>query len=85
VGGKRIAELTITDNGIGFQPEQAARIFETFVRLHSKDRFEGTGLGLSLCKKIVERHHGTIEASGQVNGGARFVIRLPLTQMERHV
>ncbi|HXB05833.1 MAG TPA: ATP-binding protein [Puia sp.] len=84
-GGKRIAELTITDNGIGFDPEQAARIFETFVRLNSKDRFEGTGLGLSLCKKIVERHHGSIAATGMLNRGASFVIRLPLTQTERHV
>ncbi len=83
--GKRIAELTLTDNGIGFDPEQAARIFETFVRLNSKDRYEGTGLGLSLCKKIVERHHGTIAATGELNRGAKFVIRLPLTQTERHV
>jgi light-regulated signal transduction histidine kinase (bacteriophytochrome) len=83
--GKRFAEVTITDNGIGFDPGYADRIFETFVRLNSKDRYEGTGLGLSLCKKIVERHHGTIAASGVLNGGATFVIRLPLTQTERHV
>jgi signal transduction histidine kinase len=83
--GRRFAELTITDNGIGFAPEHADRIFETFVRLNSKDRYEGTGLGLSLCKKIVERHHGTIAATGVLNGGASFVIRLPLTQTERHV
>jgi len=83
--GKRFAELTITDNGIGFDPGHADRIFETFVRLNSKDRYEGTGLGLSLCKKIVERHHGTIAATGVLNGGASFVIRLPLTQTERHV
>jgi signal transduction histidine kinase len=83
--GKRFAELTITDNGIGFDPGHADRIFETFVRLNSKDRYEGTGLGLSLCKKIVERHHGTIAATGVLNGGATFVIRLPLTQIERHV
>ena len=83
--GKRIAEVTITDNGIGFDAGHADRIFETFVRLNSKDRYEGTGLGLSLCKKIVERHHGTIAATGVLNGGATFVIRLPLTQTERHV
>ncbi|HLZ85712.1 MAG TPA: ATP-binding protein [Puia sp.] len=83
--GKRIAELTMTDNGIGFDPGQAARIFETFVRLNTKDRYEGTGLGLSLCKKIVERHHGTITATGVLGGGATFVIRLPLTQTERYV
>ena len=83
--GKKIAELTVTDIGIGFEPDQAAHIFETFVRLNSKDRYEGTGLGLSLCKKIVERHHGSITASGVKNEGAVFVIRLPLTQTERYV
>jgi len=83
--GKKIAELTMTDNGIGFDPDQAAHIFETFVRLNSKDRYEGTGLGLSLCKKIVERHHGSITAAGVKDEGAVFVIRLPLTQTERYV
>jgi light-regulated signal transduction histidine kinase (bacteriophytochrome) len=83
--GKGIAELTVTDNGIGFDPDHAARIFETFVRLHPKDRYEGTGLGLSLCKKIVERHQGTISASGVRNGGATFVIRLPLILKVQHV
>jgi signal transduction histidine kinase len=83
--GKGIAELTVTDNGIGFDPDHAARIFETFVRLHPKDLYEGTGLGLSLCKKIVERHQGTISASGVRNGGATFVIRLPLILKVQHV
>ena len=70
-------EITITDNGIGFSNAHAEKIFETFSRLNSKDRYEGTGLGLALCKKIVERHNGKISASGTENIGAVFTILLP--------
>ncbi|HEV2480828.1 MAG TPA: ATP-binding protein [Puia sp.] len=80
--GKRIAEVTVRDNGIGFDQEQSNRIFEAFARLNSKDRFEGTGLGLALCKKIAERHHGSIAATGVRGEGAVFVVRLPLSQTE---
>jgi signal transduction histidine kinase len=83
--GKRIAELTIKDNGIGFDAAQADRIFEAFARLNSKDKFEGTGLGLALCKKIAERHHGSIAATGVKGEGAVFVVRLPLIQMDRSI
>jgi signal transduction histidine kinase len=83
--GKRIAEVTVRDNGIGFDMAQAGKIFEAFARLNSKDRFEGTGLGLALCKKIAERHHGSISATGVKDEGAVFVVRLPLTQMERSI
>jgi PAS domain S-box-containing protein len=69
--------LSVEDNGIGFRQEYAVNIFQTFSRLHSKDRFEGTGLGLSLCKKIVERHNGYIEAVGKEGQGAKFLIYLP--------
>lgn len=71
-------QLTVKDNGIGFEPEHAESIFQTFTRLNSKDHFEGTGLGLSLCKKIIERHNGTIRALGVPNEGAEFIFRLPL-------
>ncbi len=81
--GKRIANLTVKDNGIGFDTAQADRIFEAFARLNSKDKFEGTGLGLALCKKIAERHHGSINAAGVKGEGAAFVVRLPLKQVER--
>jgi len=74
------ADITVADNGIGFENEQASYIFETFRRLHSKDQYEGTGLGLSLCKKIVERHGGTISATGHPGEGATFSIHLPLKQ-----
>jgi light-regulated signal transduction histidine kinase (bacteriophytochrome) len=83
--GKRFAELSIRDNGIGFDAAQADRIFEAFARLNSKDKFEGTGLGLALCKKIAERHHGSISATGVRGEGAVFVVRLPLNQMDRSI
>lgn len=72
------AVITLEDNGIGFTSNQTNQIFETFTRLNPKDRYEGTGLGLSLCKKIAERHGGTITASGIPDQGAVFTITLPL-------
>ncbi|MDR6560696.1 MULTISPECIES: ATP-binding protein [unclassified Arcicella] len=72
--------ITVTDNGIGFKPDHSEQIFETFTRLNPKDDYEGTGLGLSLCKKIVERHGGNIIAIGSLDKGATFVITLPLKQ-----
>ncbi len=53
-----MAHIELSDNGIGFEQSEAERIFNTFIWLNSKDKFEGTGLGLSLCKKIVLRHGG---------------------------
>ena len=79
------AEITISDNGIGFEQEFAERIFETFLRLNSKDMFEGTGLGLSLCKRIAERHGGFIKAFGEPDKGATFVTYLPLKQENRSI
>jgi len=64
----------------GFDQLHATSIFDTFTRLHSKDLYEGTGLGLALCKKIVEKHGGAIEAEGSKGEGALFTIRLPLQQ-----
>ena len=83
-GGKYsgLAEITITDNGIGFNNSYAEKIFDTFSRLNSKDMYEGTGLGLALCKKIVERHNGKIFASGKENIGAVFTTCLPLPNTE---
>lgn len=71
-------QIVIKDNGIGFDQAQAEKIFKTFTRLNSKDQYEGTGLGLALCKKIVERHHGLISAEGKEGEGATFTILLPL-------
>ena len=72
------ALIRLTDNGIGFDQKQAERIFDAFSRLNAKDKYEGTGLGLSLCRKIVLRHGGEIEAIGKKGEGSEFRIRLPL-------
>jgi signal transduction histidine kinase len=75
-----VAELTIADNGLGFDPQFATRIFRAFERLHGASAYPGTGIGLALCRKIVERHHGTLTADGVEGEGATFTIRLPLQQ-----
>jgi signal transduction histidine kinase len=75
-----IAELTVSDNGLGFDAQFATRIFRAFERLHGTSAYPGTGIGLALCRKIVERHHGTITADGRENEGATFTVRLPLHQ-----
>ncbi|RYY41670.1 MAG: PAS domain S-box protein [Chitinophagaceae bacterium] len=71
--------VSVRDNGIGFAPQQAARIFEPFRRLHPKDHYEGTGLGLALCEKIMERHGGSIRAEGREGEGATFHLQFPAT------
>ena len=73
-------ELTISDNGIGFDTKYLDRIFEPFQRLHGVNEFEGSGIGLAVCKKIVERHSGTLKAQSVPGEGATFVIQLPLQQ-----
>lgn len=77
---KNYLKLTIADNGIGFEQKYAARIFELFQRLHGKDQYSGTGIGLSICKKVVENHNGSISAFGEPGLGAVFNIYLPLKQ-----
>ncbi|WP_281310167.1 PAS domain-containing sensor histidine kinase [Flavobacterium flavigenum] len=75
-------EITIKDNGIGLDDAYTEKIFNAFERLHSKDQYEGNGLGLSLCRKIVKRHHGSITAKGEINKGSEFTVILPLRQEE---
>ncbi|MBI1731106.1 PAS domain S-box protein [Candidatus Acetothermia bacterium] len=74
---RAFCEISITDNGIGFEHADSERMFEVFQRLHSRSEYEGTGIGLAICKKIVERHGGTITAQGKPGEGATFTIRLP--------
>ncbi|MEJ7625448.1 MAG: ATP-binding protein [Ferruginibacter sp.] len=76
--------IIVKDNGIGFNLLQAEKIFKTFSRLNSKEQYEGTGLGLALSKKIVERHGGAISAKGVENEGATFEIILPLKLLEQN-
>lgn len=79
-GKSSMLVLRIADNGIGFEEKYQERIFSIFQRLHGKGKFEGTGIGLAICKKIVERHGGTITATSAPNEGSVFVIRLPVVQ-----
>lgn len=75
--------IVVKDNGIGFEEKHSEKIFGLFERLHTRDQFPGTGIGLSICRKIAELHHGKISASSVLNEYARFDITLPLTQMPK--
>jgi PAS domain S-box-containing protein len=70
--------ISIKDNGIGFSPEYNTRIFEVFQRLHGKHEYKGTGIGLAICKKIMENHHGSISAVGEPGIGATFHVYVPV-------
>ena len=69
--------LSVSDNGIGFEPQYALRIFRVFERLHGRNEYPGTGIGLSLCRKITDRHGGTISAEGFPGAGSTFTVVLP--------
>jgi len=75
-------QIAVEDNGIGFDPALGGRLFQPFQRLHEMGGYEGSGIGLAICKRIVERHGGTITARTRPNGGARFVFTLPLPQAD---
>ena len=75
---KNYCHVTVSDNGIGFQPEFKDKIFELFQRLHGKNDYPGTGIGLAIVKKIVENHNGIITATSGMNEGATFDIYLPV-------
>ena len=72
--------IEIEDNGIGFEENYLDRIFTIFQRLHSVEQYEGTGIGLAIVKKIVENHHGLIDARSVPEKGSTFIIVLPLQQ-----
>ena len=78
--GSKFYRISVSDNGIGFDQEYAHEIFTVFKRLHSYHEFEGTGVGLSICKKIIENHSGFITAESKVNEGSTFIIGLPQKQ-----
>ncbi|HEY5824830.1 MAG TPA: ATP-binding protein [Cyclobacteriaceae bacterium] len=74
----KYTEIIFTDNGIGFDQQYENKIFTIFQRLHGKQEYAGTGIGLALCKKIVENHHGYITAKSELGKGATFYVYLPL-------
>lgn len=77
---EKFVSILIKDNGIGFEPVYSEKIFEIFQRLHNRQHHEGTGIGLAICKRIIDNHHGIITAQSQLNSGATFHIILPVSQ-----
>jgi light-regulated signal transduction histidine kinase (bacteriophytochrome) len=78
--GDRVCRIMVQDNGIGFDEKYAERIFTVFQRLHNRSEYEGTGIGLAVCRKILERHGGMITAKSAEGQGATFIVTLPLKQ-----
>ena len=81
-GNNRYCRIIIEDNGIGFEQEYSEQIFGMFKRLHGKNQYHGTGIGLAICKKIAEEHNGYISAISKVNEGATFIVSLPMHEEE---
>jgi len=78
--GDEVARIMVTDNGIGFDEQYVEQIFTLFARLHSREEYEGTGMGLAICRKIAQRHGGSIVAKSAKGQGATFMMMLPVKQ-----
>ena len=76
--GKDYFRFSVADNGIGFEQEYAGKVFELFQRLHGHNEYSGSGIGLAICKKIVENHHGFMRAEGEPDKGATFYFFIPV-------
>ena len=76
---RKYCHIRVSDNGIGFKQEYSEKILEIFQRLHGQEKYQGTGIGLSIVKKIVENHEGIIMAKGESNQGATLDIYFPAT------
>jgi signal transduction histidine kinase len=82
---KEYCRIYVKDNGIGFDQRYSEQIFEMFKRLHSQDEYEGTGIGLALCKQIVEKHDGFINVLSKIDEGSTFIVSLPITHNNESV
>ncbi|MEP0880998.1 ATP-binding protein [Trichocoleus sp. ST-U3] len=80
LSARPMCQIMVEDNGIGFDEKYLDRIFTVFQRLHGRNEYEGTGVGLAICRKIVERHGGTITAKSILGEGATFIVTLPVKQ-----
>ncbi len=81
-GDAEVCQLTVEDNGIGFDDKYLGRLFQVFQRLHGRAEYEGTGMGLAICRRIVERHGGGITGHGIPGKGATFLVTLPVRPPE---
>lgn len=80
--GQPLCQISVADNGIGFDEKYLDRIFGIFQRLHSRDTYDGPGVGLALCRRIAEHHGGTITAKSALGTGSTFIVRLPVSQVK---
>ena len=78
-----LCEITFEDNGIGIEAKYYDRIFGVFQRLHNREEYEGTGVGLAICQKIIERHNGTIKVTSTLGAGTKFIVNLPVLQKQQ--
>src|SRR5260370_33709708 len=83
MSGEQFCEITVEDNGIGFEEKYLEKMFAVFQRLHGRSEYEGTGVGLAVCRRITDRHHGTITATSQLGQGAIFIVTLPVRQAKK--
>lgn len=78
INGSELCQIIVEDRGIGFDEKYLGRIFNIFQRLHGRSEYEGTGIGLAICRKIAERHNGSITATSILGHGAKFIVTLPM-------
>ena len=80
IPAREVCQICVQDNGIGFDEKYLNRIFVLFQRLHGRSAYEGTGIGLAICRKIVDRHGGAITARSAPGQGSTFIVTLPMQQ-----